>query len=135
MPAHPSEDERRTGQQHRRERRREAEGEDEAVQGEGVGDITPAGTEGARDRGRDAAPHAARRRVLDQHDEREGERHACERVRAEPAEEQPVEGDHAGDRQEIEHVGRREPQQRRKDRPFEQQFGARGDRASGGQSD
>jgi len=70
--------------------------------------------------------------VLDQHHEREGQRHAGQRIRAEPADEQPVEGDHAGDRRQVQDVGRREPQQRREDRAFEQQPGARGYRTSSG---
>jgi hypothetical protein len=70
--------------------------------------------------------------VLDQHHERKGERHARERVRPETAEKQSVERDHAGDREEVKDIRRREPQQRGQDRPFEQQLGARRDRAGSG---
>jgi hypothetical protein len=81
MPAHPSKDEWCAEQQHRRECRRKAKGQNKSMKRKRVGDIALAGTERAGDGGRDAATHAARCRVLDQHHEREGERHACERIR------------------------------------------------------
>ena len=134
MSAHPSKDEWRAKEQHDRERRGEAKRQNKRVQRERVGDDRAAGAERACNRGRDAAAHAARRRVLDQHHEREGERHAGERVRAKTTEKQPVERDHAGNREEVKDIRRREPQQRGQDRPFEQQLGARRDRAGSGRT-
>src|SRR5207302_2829346 len=57
-----------------------------------------------------------------------------ERVRAKTAEKQAVEGDHAGNREEVEAIRRREPQQRGQDRPFEQQFGSRRNGAGSGRT-
>jgi len=54
--------------------------------------------------------------------------------RAKTAEKQAVEGDHAGNREEVEDIRRREPEQRGQDRPFEQQFGSRRNRAGGGRT-
>ena len=90
-----------------------------------VGDVAPAGAERPRDRRGNATAHAAGGRVLHQHHERKRQRDAGKRLRPEPAEEQAVERDHAADRQQVEDVGRREPQQRRQHGTFEQQFCAR----------
>ena len=109
MPAHPSKDEWRAEQQHRRECRRKAKGQNKRVQGKRVGDIALASAERARNCRRNGAAHAARRRVLDQHHKREGERHTRERVRAKTAEKQSVERDHAGNREEVKDIRRREP--------------------------
>jgi hypothetical protein len=92
------------------------------MEGQRVGNIAFAGTQRASDCGRDRATHATRRRMLDQHDEWEGERYAGESIRAETAEEQAVKRDHAGDRQQVQDVRRGEPKQRGKDGRFEQQL-------------
>lgn len=80
MSAHPSKDEGRTKQQHCRECCRKGKGQNESMKGKRIGDIALAGTERAGDCGRHAATHAASRRVLNQHHEREGKRHAGERI-------------------------------------------------------
>ena len=110
---------------------RKAKGQNERMNGERVCDVAFAGTEGAGDCGRNTTTHAARGRVLDQHDKRKGERHARERIRAKTAKKQSVERDHAGDRKQVENVRRRKPQERGQDRRFEQQLGACGTRADG----
>ena len=86
MPAHPSKDEWCAEQQHCRECRRKAKGQYKSVQGKRVGNIALAGTERARNCGRDAATHTARCCVLDQHHKREGERRTREHVRPKTAE-------------------------------------------------
>lgn len=59
-------------------------------QDERVGDTALAGAERAGDGGRDAATHAARYGVLDQHHEREAERDTRKRIRIATANKQSV---------------------------------------------
>ncbi len=101
MPSHPSKDEGCAEQQHCRECRRKAKGQNESVQGKRVGDILLAGTERACNRGRDAPTHTARCRMLDQHYKGKGKRRTREHIRTETAEKQPVERDHARNRKEV----------------------------------
>jgi hypothetical protein len=63
--------------------------------------------------------HAACCRMLDQHHERECQRDARKGVGSDSADEKPVERDHAGYRQEVQDVGRGEPQQREENRTFQ----------------
>ena len=90
-----------------------------------VGLVAPAGAQGARDGGRDAAAHGAHRDHLHQHDPREHQRHAGECVGAELRHEPGF--DQAGRRlrHHHQHVGPRHPQQRRHDRTLQQRPRAR----------
>src|SRR5207253_7516494 len=78
--------------------------ENKSVQGQRVGDIAPAGAERAGNCRRNAAAHAARCRVLDQHHKRKGERHARERVRAKTAEKQARSEEHTSELQSRGHL-------------------------------
>src|SRR5882672_10729285 len=86
-----------------------------------VGALTAVRAECTGDSRRHAATHAAVRCMLHQHHEREGERHARERIRAKPAQKQPVEGDHAADCEKIQNIWCGEPKQRRQDGARERQ--------------
>ena len=90
-----------------------------------IGVVAAAAAERARDRRGDAAAHRARRHHLHQHDDREHQRDAGERGGAELADEIGLDQPDRGLRHHDEHVGRREPQQGRGDRRFEQQPRAR----------
>ena len=108
--AHPPEDDGRRQEHRGREGRRKRERQEEGMEDEVVGALAPSGAERPRDRRRDPRPHAAVRRLQDQHHPRKGERGAGERIRPDPAEEEAVEGDDADEGQEIEDVRRRKPQ-------------------------
>jgi hypothetical protein len=101
--------------------------ERECVACERVGALAVARAEGAGDRRRDAAAHAACAGMLHEHNPGKCERHAGEHVGAERAEEQAVEGDHARDRQQVKHVRCRKAQKRRENRRFEKHARSRGD--------
>ncbi len=66
-PAHPLEDERRGGQHHSRENRREDHGERERVARERVGALAVPRAQRARDRRGDATAHAARGGGFEEH--------------------------------------------------------------------
>jgi hypothetical protein len=121
LASHPAKHERRAKQHRRREQCCESESQDECVMHESIGAITPPGAERTGNGRRNAAAHAAVRRVHDQHHPGERQRHARQRICAEAAEEQAVKGDHAGERQQVQHVRCRDAQQCGKDRPFKQQ--------------
>jgi hypothetical protein len=128
---HPAVDQRPDRQHHSREHDCHAERERKSVRSEVVRPLARSRSQGARDGGGNRPAHAAGRYVLHEHDEGKHERHAGERVRAKAAQKQPVESDEAGDRRQVEDIGRRQAQQRGENRRLEQHPGARGGGARG----
>ena len=94
---------------------------------ERVGVAPPAGADRPRHRRADATAHPAGGHGLHQHDEREREGHAGERVGAEPAQEVGFAGAHRGLDGHDDDVGRGQTEQGRHDWPFEEQAGSIGD--------
>jgi hypothetical protein len=94
------------------------------VQDERVGYVALAGTECPGNGGRNSAAHAACSGVLNEHDKWEGQGRPCQGVGTQPAHEETVEGDHAGNGKKIEDIRRRESQQCGEDRAFQKKFGA-----------
>ena len=115
----------RTGRDHRDgEERGEARGDDQRVQDGRVGILAAARAERARDRRRHAAAHRAGRHHLHQHDAGKHQRDAGERIGAELADEIGLDQAGRGLHQRGDDVGDRQPQQGRRDRRFDQDFGA-----------
>ncbi len=108
-----------------RERRADEQIDDECMQHQRVGLLALAGAERTRDGRGDAAAHRAGREHLHQHHAGKHQRHAGERVGAELAD--PVGLDQAGRglRAHHQHVRPGHAQQRRHDRPLQQQARAR----------
>ena len=116
--------ERRTAKQHAtREERGHARSDDQGVHGEGVGSLSAVGAEGPGDGRGHAAAHAARGHRLHQHDQGEDDRHASQRVGAQPAHEvglEDVDGRLHGQDHDI---GRGQAQQGGRNRAREQAAG------------
>jgi hypothetical protein len=79
----------------------------------------------ARDCGRHTAAHGASRHHLHQHHHRKNQRHAGERIGAELADKISLDQSHRGVRQHYQDIGGSEPDQRRRDRAFDQRARAR----------
>ena len=102
------------------ERAAEAERDHESMQYQRIGVGAAPAAEGPGNGRRDAATHGARRHHLHQHDDGEHQRNACERIRAELADEIGFDEAHCCLSHHHEHVGPRKPQKRRSDRRLEQ---------------
>ena len=105
--------------------------DDQRMQHQGIGFLAPAGAERPRDRRRDAAPHGAGGDHLHQHHGGKDQRHAGERLGAEPRHEPGLDQPGRGLRQHHQHIGPGHAQQGRHDRPVEQHAGARVERGGG----
>ena len=98
------------------------------VQHQRVGVVAPAAAERAGDRRGDAAAHRAGRQHLHHHEAGKHQRHAGQRVGAEARHPPGLDQPGRGLRQHHQHVGPGQAQQRRHDRPLQQQAGARAER-------
>ena len=89
-----------------------------------VGLGTPSGAERARNGGSDRAAKGAGRHHLHQHHHRKDQRHPCERIGSEFADEVGFDQTHGSLGQHDQDVGRTEPKQGRHNRRFQEEPGA-----------
>ena len=130
-PAHGLVDHRPGGEHQGREQHRRRNRQHEGMCGERIGAQMITGTGRACNGRRDGTANATGGDVLHEHHKRKHQRYAGQRIGSKTAQEQPVEGNHPCDSEQVEHVGERQPQQRRQDRRFEQPPGACGHRRCG----
>ena len=94
------------------EQRRGAGGDHQRMDDERRRVLAPAGADRPRDRGGDRAAHGHVGHLLHQHQQREHQRQAGQRIEAEPADEMRVDAGRHRDQHDVDHeVGHREPQQ------------------------
>jgi hypothetical protein len=125
LAAHPAKQQWSAEQERTSEDRAKPQRQQDRMKDERIRAVALPATERARYCGRHTVPHAAVGRLQDEHDERKCQRRTGEHIGAEATQKKAVERDHAHKGKEVEDVGCRQPQQRRQDRSFQHQLGAR----------